>query len=137
MIDNSNKHTENFDNKVTFSSPFLGGATSRVIYRFVIERYEIFTSKYGRDYLKFVFLLSNENETFEEDQIFPIGLSNNYSPRFEEFVKQFSQFCELTDDNTFNDFIGEKGECYIDLSHYNGRTYRKLIITALEDNGNE
>lgn len=135
MTNNLSKSFNKVFNKAAFSP--LESISNRVIYKFVIDRYEIFTSNYGQDFLKFVFSLSNENEVFEESQIFPIDTRDYCSPRFEEFVEQFSEFCQLSDDNTFDDFIGEKGECYIDPFYYNGRTYRKLIITALEDNSNE
>ncbi|WP_223553879.1 hypothetical protein [Lysinibacillus sphaericus] len=105
-----------------------------VIMHFVISKYEFFTSRSGQEFLRFVFILSNENESYEEDQIFLVEDNGDIHPSFNEFVEQFNRFIELKDNITFGDFIGEKGTCYMEPYNHYGKIYRKIKIISLEIN---
>lgn len=102
-----------------------------VIYIFKIIKWEFFTSKAGQDFLRINFWLSNENEEFEEMQVFLVEENGDIHSSFNNFVDQFRQHTELKDDITLDDFIGESGTCYIHTYSYYGKTYRKIMITSL------
>ena len=81
-----------------------------VIYRFEIIRFETFRVKSNQyNIVKFLFLLSNEHESFEEEQIFSYDDDMGFTKRYDEFLQQFANFVELKDDIEFEDFVGEKG----------------------------
>ncbi|MGE8052878.1 hypothetical protein ACQKOD_02740 [Bacillus mycoides] len=79
------------------------------------------------------FWLSNENEEFEETQVFLVEENGDIHSSFTDFVDQFKQFIELKDDITFDDFIGETGTCYIHTYNHYLKKYRKIMITGLEE----
>lgn len=107
----------------------------KIFYKFTISRYEIFESKAGQEYLKLVFSLNNENESFEVDQIFPIDSLGQLGYRYEKLLDQFEKFYGEIDRNVdYKDFVGERGSCFLEQTQYKGRIYRHVIFTSLEEN---
>lgn len=114
----------------SISDPF---AVGQVIYQFKIVRYDVFQSKNGKNFLRFVFFLFYENEQFEEEQVFLLDENGNPNWSFYRFLDQFSRYGELKDTIVAEDFIGERGTCYIEFAHRNGRIHRNIQLTSLED----
>lgn len=107
----------------------------KVFYKFKISRYEIFESKADQEYLKLVFSLNNENESFEVDQIFPIDSLGQLGFRYEILLDQFEKFYGEIDRNAdYEDFVGEKGTCFLEHSKYRGRIYQRVVFVSLEEN---
>lgn len=105
--------------------------TNEVIYSFKIDRYEILTSRENRQFLKLIFCLSNENESFEQDQLFELYEDGSIHDSYYQFIDQFRQFGEVNDVVYVEDLIGEKGTCYIKGNIYS--PYRKVILTSWEE----
>lgn len=99
-----------------------------MIYSFKIDRYEILTSQENRRFLKLVFYLFNENENFEQDQLFELYEDDTVHDSFFQFIDQFLQFGEVNDEVYVEDLIGEKGTCYIKRNKFNH--YAKIILTS-------
>lgn len=108
-----------------------------VEYSFVIDRYEVFTSRSNQQYLKLVFQLWNENEEFEKDQLYQLDGNGGIHPSFYEFVNQFSKFGEVIEEFGIEDLIGERGTCHIKSNFSKGRIYHKISLTSWEDDSNE
>ncbi|HFJ9328944.1 TPA: hypothetical protein ACGW5B_002279 [Bacillus paranthracis] len=118
--------------------PISGEKVDLVIYRFEIIRFETFRVKSNQyNIVKFLFLLSNEHESFEEEQIFSYDDDMGFTKRYDEFLQQFANFVELKDDIEFEDFVGEKGTCHIINVYENLKVYRKIMINSLEVSENE
>ena len=98
-----------------------------VSYAFKIIRYEIFIARTAQRYLKLVFQLWNENESFEVDQIYELYDDDSAHPAYYRFLDQFRQFGEIKDDVTVEDLIGEKGTCYIKHNSSHGKVYQQII----------
>lgn len=99
---------------------------------FVISRYEIFESRADQEYLKLVFRLKNENESFEVDQIFPIDSLGQLGFRYELLLDQFEKFYGEIDRNVdYEDFVGERGSCFLKQSEYKGRFYQQVVFVSL------
>jgi|SRR5699024_2397618 len=103
-----------------------------LIMNFEIINYSFFESRSNKHFLRFTFLLSNENEEFEKDQIFLIEDDGDFHKSFYDFIDQFACLVELKDDLALDDFIGEKGTCYLKNSLFNGKIYRNIKIKSLE-----
>lgn len=112
--------------------------SNEVLYFFVIQEWKIFQSHSYRRYLKLVFHLWNENESFEVDQLFELYENDTLIHHsYDELIDQFRQFDEVNDEVQVNDLLGEKGTCYITRNTFNGKTYDKIVLTSWEGNGNE
>lgn len=105
---------------------------NEVIYSFKIDRYEVLTARENRRFLKIVLNLFNENENFEQDQVFELYEDDSVHDSFYQFVDQFRQFGEVKDEIYVEDLIGEKGTCYIKRNKFNH--YAKIILTSWEEN---
>ena len=105
----------------------------KVPMHFKIIKYDFFTSRAGQEFLRMYFWLSNENEAYEETQVFLVEENGDIHSSFNDFVDQFRQYIELKDDITFADFIGESGTCYINNYNHYGKIYRKIVITDLDE----
>lgn len=111
--------------------------SNKVLYLFVIQEWKIFQSRSFRRYLKLVFRLWNENESFDVDQVFELYDNDTIHTSYFELIDQFRQFGEVNDEVDVNDLLGEKGTCYITENTFNGKTYRKIVLTSWEENENE
>lgn len=108
-----------------------------VVYHFEIIRQEIFTSYNKQQFLKYVFKLTNENEEYEEDQMFLLNDEGHIHSSFYDFIDQFRQFGEVNDDFNVEDLVSEKGTCYFETNHSRGKTYKKIVLTSWGGNENE
>ncbi len=109
----------------------------QVLYNFQIIKYEVFQSRSYQRYLKLIFYLSNENESFEIDQLFELYDDDSAHPAYYRLLDQFRQFGEVKNDVTVEDLIGERGTCYVKHNYSNGKTYQQIILTSWEDTVNE
>lgn len=111
---------------------------SSISYDFEITKYTTFRAKSNNyNFVKFTFLLSNEFESFEEEQVFSYDDNMNFGKRYQEFIQQFAKFIELAPDNEFENFVGEKGTCHVINIHQNLNMYRKIMIDSLEVSDDE
>lgn len=104
---------------------------------FEIIHQEIFKSNSQQQFLKYVFKLTNENEEYEEDQMFLLDYEGYIHSSFYDFIDQFRQFGDVNEDFSVEDLIGEKGTCYFESHHSNGKTYKKIVLTSWGNNENE
>lgn len=104
------------------------------IYHFEIVNCDTFPSK-NKDfyYVKFIFALENGTGNYQVEQVF--SFKGEYAPskRLDEFFSQFMYFIELNETFSLEDFVGEKGTCFIEPVNANYQTYYKIIITSLEE----
>lgn len=102
----------------------------KVEYDFAINRFEIITSHKAQRFLKLVFNVSNENENFDEDQLYLLDEDDNPHSSYYEFIEQLSQFEEIEDNHTVEDLIGKKGTCYFKSNFSGGKVYKKIVVTS-------
>lgn len=104
----------------------------KVGYDFVIDRYEVLTSRKSQRFLKLVFKVWNENEDFEIDQLYMLYEDDSAHSSYYNFVEQFRQFGEIEEEFTVDDLIGERGTCYFKSNFSGGKVYKKIVLTSWE-----
>ena len=106
----------------------------RSIYNFEIVACDIFlANNKGYYYGKLKFHLENETGIHDIDQVFSFTLNYKPGKRLEEFFTQFSSLIELNDTFGLEDFVGERGTCFLEEITSNEKVYYKINITSLED----
>lgn len=104
---------------------------------FEIIHQEIFTSNRQQQFLKYTFKLSNENGEYQEDQMFLLDDEGYIHSSFYDLIDQFRQFGEVNENFNVEDLVGEKGTCYFESHHSNGKVYKKIVLTSWEVNKDE
>lgn len=104
-----------------------------VEYSFKIRGYEFFYSRQSQRFLRIIFDVFNENESFDTEQIFMIYDDGTIHQSYYDFVNQFRAFGDVIDDVHPEDLINEQGTCYFEYRYSNGKTYQKIILTSWKD----